>query len=371
MSIEFQKQGYFIPDFLLKIKDVEIPQRAINNLIIQYDMFKPYVYGEIEIVSDLDIYPLIEFDGECEMSLKATDGLKFSTLENFILHELSSTKMDNNQFCLRGKFYDVASHELQKYFICKSFKDKRLQDLINEFKDDFDKTKKDTDYKDTETLEYFIFNPSLHVLDNIDNISDSFGVRFFHTHSKLKILPLENILSQKLKKIGNENMRAVFPPEVDGNPFNIIEYKNTDLQGLNVAQQSVKRKMYSYNPLDRKNTLTEYNLKQANEDLGLLDDNTEKSGEGIVFSYYSNTNAEIKLKQDLRIQSLFNSQFSFLQGGCLGLDVGDTILLDISNGKDLDKQKSGKYLVSSVTDKYTQGYLTQMVRVVRPSPAKE
>lgn len=368
-----QQKQQALKEINLNLNDkFTVPQNNITSLIIDYDIENPYISGSFELETEFDVGEAVQFDGEMNIILDATDQLDTKIQEKFVVFDFSCVRGASKNFTTTGKFLDLVSWELSKKFTSKAFVNTDMGEILKDkdiAKEIFDKVSKELDFDNTNKVENFVITANKNLLSIQKRLKEYFNCVYFHTHDKIKIKTWDNLLGSNVLKVGGKEVTYNSPTDDAAPLFDVIEYKTMTLNGLDLVKHGIKAKTFSYNPLKRSVKPFEYNLEKANEDLknpSKIKDLTQ--GEKVV--YYSYINPEEQTKYSFQRHIMFNSRFMLISTGFFCVNPGDTVNLSIKGMEDAVENISGKYLISRVTDSISQGYITQKVELCRPSPAE-
>lgn len=371
--INFQSPQTKLKELVFVIDETIIPVSNITNLKIDYNIESEMVNGEFKIECEFDIGKLAKFKGELPLSIKGKDICDFEMDEKFIIYEFSSVRDKPNYFIADGKFVDVVSYKLSKKRISKSFKDKKLSDILQDEKigkEIFTQTNKKTEFNDEELIENYTISANANLLDVIKTLKGYSNCYYFHTHEKIKIQPLTKLYKNSILEIKGHDVRYESPPQKPVPFLDVMEYKIIPADGEKLSKYGAKVKAFTYNPLKRNVKPIEYDLEKANKDLGNLNDEIKTSTEGEKMVYIPFYAPETQIKNEFQKHILFGSRLMILSSGYFFINVGETIPVLFQTNEGNVENISGDYLITRVTDVIKQGFLNQKVELTRPSPAK-
>lgn len=359
-----------LKDFDLTLaNEVSIPINSINNLSIDYDIENPYVSGSFELETDFDLGESLDFKGETELQLQASDYYENKINEKFIIFNFACERQSFNTYKSTGKFVDIVSWEFSKIFTSKGFNNCNLKDVLTDEqvgKNALEKSPKDLDFDETKKIDNFVISGDKNLLSIQNKMKEYFNCVFFQTHNEIKIKTWNNLFRKQILKIKDKEVNFINPAPNASDFFGILEFQSDSAKGLDISKYGTKVKSFSYNPLNRTVKPFEYDLKQANQDLNNLGEIKETS-QAVKSIYVAHINPEEQIKYNFQRNLMFNSKIMFLTNGLFNINPGFTINLSFKQFEKNSENLSGQYLITKVTDNITQGFLTQRIVATRPS----
>ena len=365
-------ESALLRECIIKVKGKEIDSTHIMDSEITWDLHSFMNYGYItfrDALNHVENAPIIVGD-ELDMYFKDFDKKIYK--QKFKVQKISKIKVKSGakEFYAKIEFIDKNSFEFMKVYESKAYKSKPVQDFIKEY---FNKYKQDDKSLTDETTPLYFGN----------NGDESFIIpsdrSFFKTLNKM-ITDVDMLFFNKRKevmmtfydKLTSKGPRGpAFKPDPKNEHYihKIADYDIKNYDGFTSNITNGKIEIYSIDyKAGKKIIKTPYDFSTAEGEIGKLGGTTipitEDKDPKVLFSTY-NSKAVQSIAKKYASKAV---EIVMTVPGTFENEVGDVIEVEFPTGnikEDIEKNISGKYLITKVVDKIISGYFVQQLTVSR------
>lgn len=369
MELE-QVESALLRECIINVKGKEIDANHIMDSEITWDIHSFMNYGYInfrDALNHVENAPIIVGD-DLDMYFKDFDKKVYK--QKFKIQKISKVKDKYKEFYVRIEFVDRNSFSFMKAYESKAYKNKPVQDFINEY---FNKYKVDDKGLTDETTPLYFGN----------NGDESFVIpsdrSFFKTLNKM-ITDVDMLFFNKRKevmmtfydKITAKGPRGpAFKPDPKNEHYvhKIADYDIKNYDGFTSNITNGKIEIYSVDyKAGKKLIKTPYDFSTAESEIGKLGGTsipvTEDKDPKVLFSTYNSKSVQsISKKYASKAVEIIMTV-----PGTFENEVADIIEVEFPTGNingSIEKNISGKYMITKVVDKIIGGFFVQQLTVSR------
>lgn len=359
----------------IHINDIEIIPEDLISVEIQWNLSDFAVQGYLEMKDTYDLMSTGIFDGTAILKIYAEDlyGEKF--YRKFKISGISTSEYNERFRLLNINFVEDVFNTLNKLYRSKGFKNKTYTEAFESYLLEHNIDEMLSEYKITKELEDsiqrrdFVVSQDVSVLDFFNRVFRNEGYRLYQERNKII-----------LKEV---NFNELPEAEVDGNildfsnntsnnyyGFKIHDFKvgSQDTITMNAVRPVIKHFAYDINSKTM-NTETE-NLETIYESLKLNNADFKNIQQTIGEKYSTDFDSVLgKQKMDIEDVFLKNNNLEIVVPGNfkynkLGYIVNVTLkgnIFIVRNSSEGDVINSGRYFISSISDKIVGDKMIQKI----------
>lgn len=369
---------YGLRDNVILIGDEVLKLDMFDSFEIYWDLHELYVHGTFIFRDEGNIFETNKISTNSTIHIYGKDLIDKEMNMDFIIMDISEIRSKSPTYKTHVvKFIDPVMFNIMKLFKSKGFPEKKkIKDIFLEYYKSLDNkkwverfTQKEVKWliKKDLTLEHSYIVPADRPLVTIlvRILSDN-DILFFPRRDDFIAIEHKMLLSQKVREGTFE-----FMPTNSKYTYRIGDITNNSAKGTasNMILPNAKEFTYDYNAKRANISKLSYDKIQEDGKLGTNDPGLVKEQEGDKILYNSHGNSSYQEMYRRYTNKMF--EIDIVVPGTFNNQIGDLVEVNIPTNAfgdtDIDKNISGEYLITKVTDKFIQSSFVQLLTLSRSS----
>ena len=375
MTLELA-DDYGLRDNVIVLEDEVLKLDMFDSFEIYWDLHELYIHGSFVFRDEGNIFEKKKITTGAKLHLYGKDLIDKEMNQDFILTDVSEIRSQSPTYKTHVvRFMDPAMYSIMKIYKAKGFpENKKIQDIFMEYYKSLDNkkwkerfTQKEVKWmikKDLTLKNPYIVPADRSLMVILHRILSENDILFFSRRNDYTAIEHKVLLTQKPRAEIFE-----FMPTNTKYTYRIGDITNNSAKGTSTGTILPNAKEFSYDHNAKKANISKLTHQQITSEgkLGKTESNINEIQEGDKILYNSHGNSTYTDMYRRYTNKMFEIEITV--PGTFNNQVGDMVEVNIPTNNfgdtNIDKNISGKYLITKVTDKFVQAYFVQRLTLSR------